>query len=147
VSNDKAVYVAMSSDHGDTWSCSGPISTTGRAIFPWIVATSAGEDLVWYGANGSGKSMTWSVYFAQNLQQSVTGWSTTQLMPVHQGDVCEGGISCTGGRQLLDDFGVDTDQNGWAHIAYSHDAPDLGGSGTYTGYAVQTGGSQVGVPN
>ena len=27
------------------------------------------------------------------------------------------------------------------------DAPDLGGSGTYTGYAVQTGGTPVGYPN
>ena len=147
VSNDKDVYVAMSSDHGNTWSCSGPVSSGVQAIFPWIVATSAGEDLVYYGGTGSGSSQTWSVYFAQNLTQSVTGWSTNKVVDVHAGGVCEGGISCTGGRQLLDDFGVDTDQSGWAHIAYSHDSPDLGGGGTYTGYAVQTGGSPVGAPN
>ena len=69
-------------------------------------------------------------------------------MPVHTGGICEGGISCTGGRQLLDDFAIDTDQQGWAHIAYSHDAPDLGGGGgTFTGYAVQTGGTPAGFPN
>jgi hypothetical protein len=147
VSNENAIYVAMSSDHGNTWTCSGPVSTTSQAIFPWIVATSGGEDLVYYGAVGSGASQTWYVYFAQNLTQTVSGWSNTQLMPVHQGAVCEGGISCTGGRQLLDDFAVDTDQSGWAHIAYSHDAPDLGGSGSYTGYAVQQSGTPVGVPN
>ncbi len=147
VSNDKAVYVAMSADHGDTWTCSGPVSSAGKAIFPWIVATSAGEDLVYYGAQGSGKTQTWYVYFAQNHTQGVTGWSQTRLMPVHRGQVCEGGISCTGGRQLFDDFGVDTDQLGWAHIAYSHDSPDLGGSSTYTGYAVQTAGNRVGYPN
>jgi len=147
VSNDKAVYVAMSSDHGNTWTCSGPVSSTSQAIFPWIVATSAGEDLVYYGASGSGGSQLWSVYFAQNLTQSVTGWSTTNVVDVHQGAVCEGGISCNGGRQLFDDFGVDTDQSGWAHIAYSHDSPDLGGDLTYTGYAVQTGGTPVGAPN
>ena len=147
VSNDKAIYVAMSSDHGDTWTCSGPVSSSSQAIFPWIVATSAGEDLVYYGASGSGSSQLWSVYFAQNLTQSVTGWSTTKVVDVHRGAVCEGGISCNGGRQLFDDFGVDTDQSGWAHIAYSHDSPDLGGDLTYTGYAVQTGGTPVGVPN
>ncbi|MGH8859655.1 MAG: hypothetical protein ACRDVG_00210, partial [Jatrophihabitantaceae bacterium] len=147
VSNDSNVYVAESTDHGGTWTCSGAVSTGGQSIFPWIVATSAGEDLVYYGAVGSGASQTWYVYFAQNLTQSVSGWSTTQLMPVHTGPVCEGGVSCTGGRQLLDDFGVDTDQSGWAHIAYSHDAPDLGGSGSYTGYAVQQSGSPVGTPN
>ena len=31
--------------------------------------------------------------------------------------------------------------------SFSHDAPALGGSGTYTGYAVQTAGNQVGYPN
>ncbi len=147
VSNDTSVYVASSTNHGDTWSCSGPISTATRAIFPWLVATSAGEDLVYYGATGTGSTATWNVYFAQNLTQSLTGWNTSKLMAVHTGDVCEGGVTCTGGRQLLDDFGVDTDQSGWAHIAYSHDSPDLGGSGSYTGYAVQTAGTPVGRPN
>ena len=147
VSNDKSVYVAMSADHGATWSCSGAISTPAQAIYPWIVATSAGEDLVYYGTSGSGSTETWYVYFAQNPTQSVSGWSTQQLMAVHTGTVCEGGVSCSGGRQLFDDFGVDTDQQGWAHIAYSHDSPDLGGSGSYTGYAVQQGGTPVGAPN
>jgi hypothetical protein len=66
---------------------------------------------------------------------------------VHKGAVCEEGVTCSTGRQLFDDFGVDTDSHGWAHIAYSHDSPALGGSGTYTGYAVQTGGAPVGQPN
>ena len=147
VSNDTSVYVASSADHGNTWTCSGPVSTTAHAIFPWIVATSAGEDLVYYGTPTSGSGQTWSVYFAQNPAQSVSGWTTTQLMPVHTGPVCEGGVSCSGGRQLLDDFAVDTDQSGWAHIAYSHDSPDLGGSSTYTGYAVQQSGIPAGAPN
>ena len=147
VSNDKAIHVARSSDHGNTWTCSGAVSSTTQAIYPWIVATSSGEDLVYYGAIGTGSSQTWYVYFAQNPAQTVGGWSTTQLMPVHKGAVCEGGVSCTGGRQLLDDFAVDTDRSGWAHIAYSHDGPNLGGSGSYTGYAVQQSGTRVGYPN
>lgn len=140
---------------------------------PWLVATDAGVDLVYYGTPGGGGSpqpapraphgkghrkghdkggaqaaQTWYVYFAQNLTGTTTGWGKPQqLMSVHTGQVCEGGVSCNGGRQLLDDFGVDTDQAGWAHIAYSHDAPDLGGSGTYTGYAVQQSGQPVGAPN
>jgi hypothetical protein len=144
-SDDHNVYTAQSTDHGQTWTCSSPVSTnTAQAIFPWLVATSAGVDLVYYGAPTS-TNQTWYVYFAQNLG---SGWGApNQLMPVHSGSVCEGGVSCTNGRQLLDDFGVDTDQSGWAHIAYSHDSPALGGSGTYTGSAVQTAGSQVGFPN
>jgi hypothetical protein len=147
VSNDKAIYVAMSANHGSTWSCSGPVSTSSHAIFPWLVATSAGEDLVYYGATGSGASQLWSAYFAQNLKQSPSGWTTTKVVDVHRGPVCESGFSCNGQRQLYDDFGVDTDQFGWAHIAYSHDSPNVGGPNTYTGYAVQTGGTAVGVPN
>ncbi|MHB1786324.1 MAG: sialidase family protein [Acidimicrobiales bacterium] len=147
MSNDQSVYVAASTNNGNSWTCSGAISTTKQAIYPWIVATSVGEDLVYYGASGSGANEVWSVYFAQNLQQTVSGWSTEQLMNVHQGQVCEGGVSCNGGRQLFDNFGIDTDQQGWAHIAYSHDAPNLGGAGSYTGYAVQQSGTPIGAPN
>ena len=32
-------------------------------------------------------------------------------------------------------------------VAFSHDSPNLGGQGTYTGYAVQTAGTPVGQPN
>jgi hypothetical protein len=147
VSNNRAIYVAKSGDHGSHWTCSGAISSNARAIFPWVVATSHGVDLVYYGAVGSGASQTWYVYFAQDRASSVRRWSTRRLMPVHKGTICEDGAGCTNGRQLFDDFAVDTDQSGWAHIAYSHDAPKLGGPSTYTGYAVQRSGSRVGRPN
>ena len=148
-SDDTNVYTAVSRDHGATWTCSPKVSTnTAQAIFPWLVATSSGVDLVYYGAPTTGKSQTWSVYFAQDPTGSATGWGTpSPVVTVHSGSICESGVTCNGGRQLFDDFGVDTDQSGWAHIAYSHDAPDLGGMGTYTGYAVQTGGTPVGFPN
>jgi hypothetical protein len=147
-SDDHSIYTAKSTNHGTTWTCSKPVSTnTSKAIFPWLVATSKGVDLVYYGAPGSPNG-TWYVYFAQNTAGTPTGWGTPQrLMAVHQGAVCEGGVSCTTGRQLFDDFGVDTDNSGWAHIAYSHDSPGLGGAGTYTGSAVQIAGTAVGFPN
>jgi hypothetical protein len=147
-SDDKNIYTAKSTDHGKTWSCSGAVSTnTAQAIFPWLAATSSGVDLVYYGAP-TATNQTWSVYFAQNTAGSPGGWGTPQqLMAVHKGTVCEGGVNCTSGRQLFDDFGVDTDSLGWAHIAFSQDSPNLGGSGTSTGYAVQTGGTPVGSPN
>jgi hypothetical protein len=144
-SDDRNIYTAESTDHGKTWTCSPAVSTnTAQAIFPWLVATSAGVDLVYYGAPTT-SNQTWSVYFAQNTAGS---WATPQqLMAVHQGTVCESGATCTSGRNLFDDFGVDTDSSGWAHIAFSQDSPTLGGSGTSTGYAVQTAGAPVGPPN
>jgi hypothetical protein len=146
-SDDHNITTAESTDHGSTWTCSAPVSTnTAQANFPWLVATSAGVDLVYYASpTPATGSQTWYVYFAQNMTGTWT--APQQLMPVHAGAVCESGATCTTGRQLFDDFGVDTDSFGWAHIAFSHDSPNLGGSGTYTGYAVQTGGTPVGQPN
>jgi hypothetical protein len=149
-SDDTNVVTAVSSNHGATWSCSGPVSTnTAQAIFPWLVATSSGVDLVYYASTTQpGSNQSWSVYFAQDTAGTAAGWAApAPVVTVHKGTVCESGVTCTTGRQLFDDFGVDTDQSGLAHIAYSHDAPDVGGSGTYTGYAVQTGGTAVGPPN
>lgn len=99
---------------------------------------------MYYGA----PTTTFYVYFAQNFNGKAKSWQKPhQLFPVHTGEVCEGGIECTTGRQLFDDFGVDTDSQGWAHIAYSQDSPEIGGEGTSTGYAVQVRGRPVGVPN
>jgi hypothetical protein len=147
-SDDTSIRTAESTNHGKTWTCSKPVSTnTAQAIFPWLASTAHGVDLVYYGAPTK-TNQTWYVYFVQNLASRPTGWAAPhQLMAVHQGAVCEGGINCTSGRQLFDDFGVDTDSRGFAHIAYSHDSPDLGGSGSYTGSAVQTSGTTVGQPN
>jgi hypothetical protein len=146
-SNDHSIATATSSDHGQSWSCSKPVSAgSAQAIFPWLAATSSGVDLVYYGAPKKGQ--TYYVWFVQNLTGTPTGWGKPQrLVAVHKGAICEEGITCETGRQLFDDFGVDTDSHGWAHIAYSHDSPNLGGAGTYTGYAVQSGGTPVGAPN
>jgi hypothetical protein len=147
-SDDRSIGTAVSSDHGQTWTCSGPVSTgSAQAIFPWLAATSAGVDLVYYGAP-TATNQTFYVYFVQNLTSTATGWGgPQQLVAVHTGAVCETGATCTTGRQLFDDFGVDTDSHGFAHVAFSHDSPTLGGAGTYTGYAVQTAGTPVGEPN
>jgi hypothetical protein len=148
-SDDHTISVAHSSDHGQTWTCE-TASNQPQSIFPWLAPGTNGVDLVYYGtptAPCSGKSCpspTWSVEFAQRVNGA---WSNQQLMPVHSGTVCEGGINCTSGRNLFDDFGVDIDQQGLAHIAYSQDSPSLGGSGTSTGYAVQTGGTTIGTNN
>jgi hypothetical protein len=144
-SDDHNIFTAESTDHGKTWSCSGAVSTnTSQAIFPWLAASANGVDLVYYGSPTT-TNQTWSVYFVQNTSGS---WGAPQqLMPVHRGAVCEAGATCTSGRQLFDDFGVDTDSQGFAHIAFSQDSPSLGGSGTSTGYAVQNGGTTVGGPN
>ncbi|MFN2463604.1 MAG: hypothetical protein ABR573_06855 [Candidatus Dormibacteria bacterium] len=145
-SDDGNVFTATSPDRGASWSACTRVSVnTGRAVMPWLVAGATGVDLVYY---GSPDGVTWYVYFVQDHGSGPGGWGTpAQLMPVHSGPICEDGVACTSGRQLLDDFGVDVDPQGFAHIAYSHDSPDLDGAQTYTGYAVQVGGVAIGPPN
>jgi hypothetical protein len=147
-SDDKDVRAATSSDHGRTWACSAPVDTKShQAIFPWIVAGAAGVDLVYY-ATPTATNQTWSVFFAQDLAATPTGWGPPQrLGAVHAGPVCEDGTSCVGDRQLFDDFGVDVDPRGMAHVAYSQDAPALGDAGSSIGYAVQTAGAGIGANN
>src|SRR5205085_8555815 len=49
-SNNRSIRTAESTDHGQTWTCSGSVSTdAAEAIFPWLAATSAGVGLVYYG--------------------------------------------------------------------------------------------------
>jgi len=66
---------------------------------------------------------------AQNLS-ATSGDSFIQMAAspiVHYGGVCEGGISCTGNRDLYDDFGVAVNlqsglsYSGYASIIYSDD--------------------------
>jgi hypothetical protein len=143
-----AIFVAVSQDHGQSWACSGPLSPSGAtAVMPWLATGSAGADLVYYatGDKPTAASATWSAQF-QQLSGGKWG-SPHAITTVHRGPVCEGGVACSGDRQLYDDFGVATDTLGFAHIAYSHDAPDLGGTGSWTGSAVQTGGTTVGPQN
>jgi hypothetical protein len=77
------------------------------------------------------------------------GWTVTSIPFVTSGIGCALNFAAatSGGRQLLDDFAIDTDPSGWAHTAYSHDSPDLGGAASYTGYLIQTSGTQAGYPN
>lgn len=150
------VYAARSMNHGRSWTCEGPVSATtharGAAFEPWITATRAGVDVVYYATPNvrAGSQTVTYVYFAQLVHGRWT--IPVRVAPVHAGSVCQSGASCTSNRQLLDDFGVDTDPNGWAHIAFTADAdangaPKLGGQFSTTFYAVQTAGPRIGASN
>src|SRR6266705_2453733 len=111
---------------------------------------------------------SWQVYFAQNLAATTPNskWSqTTASGIVHYGGVCESGVTCTGNRDLLDDFGVAVSPTtGFASIIYTSDqyvnsanepAQPFGSGGgctqsstnsvecSHTDIAVQTGGTSL----
>ncbi len=139
-SDNHNLFYSVSTDHGQTWTAPYQINKapSATAIMPWSVAGDAGKlDVVWYGTSyydGTNppdsypSSAAWYVYFAQNLSATRAGSSFTQTAPtpiIHYGGVCEGGISCTGNRDLYDDFGVAANPlTGLASIVYSDDQYD-----------------------
>ena len=75
--------------------------------------------------------IAWTVGFAQNVNALAPGsaWSQETAGPtVHFGGVCEAGVTCTGNRDLFDDFGVAASPTtGLASIIYSDDQYDPNG--------------------
>ncbi len=131
------MFYSFSTNFGQTWT--GPFQVnkpdSATAIFPWSSAGSAGQlDIVWYGTSFFDSTLVpdtypsttaWYVYFAQNLNALTPGSSFTQVKAsgiIHYGAVCESGVTCTGNRDLLDDFGVATSPiTGKAVIIYTND--------------------------
>ena len=158
-SDDHNLFYSFSTDGGQTWT--GPIqinqSPSATAIMPWSVACAPGQlNVVWYGTSffnaGTAPdnypaSAAWYVFFAQNATATAAGSAFTQVAAtpvVHFGGVCEGGISCTGNRDLFDDFGVAVSPTtGLASITYSDDQPGNTGSDDHTAIATQTAGPTI----
>ena len=152
------LFYSFSTNSGLTWT--GPIQVnqppSATAIMPWSIACAPGElDIVWYGTsffNGTAPdnypaSAAWYVFFAQNKNAAALGSKFTQAAAtpiVHFGGVCEGGVSCTGNRDLFDDFGIAVSPTtGLASITYSDDQPGNDGSDDHTAIATQTGGPKI----
>ncbi len=170
-SDNHNLFYSFSTDHGQSWS--GPYrinkSPSATAIMPWSVAGDGGKlDVVWYGTSyyssttppdGYPMTASWHAYFAQNLSATTKGSTFSQVAasPInHYGGVCEGGVSCTGNRDLYDDFGVSASPTtGFASIFYSDDQYDPSQptgctkaqtnsvSCDHTSIATQTSGSRI----
>ncbi len=175
------MFYSFSKSFGQTWSGPYQVNKTpsNTAIFPWSAAGNAGQlDIVWYGTSyydgvnppdSYPDSAAWYVYFSQNLNALTPGSSFTQVQAsaiIHYGGVCESGVTCTGNRDLLDDFGIAASPTtGKAAIIYTSDQfvnstaepATRRNSGSYvctsslsnsvdcshTNIAIQTGGSTI----
>ncbi|HEX6818680.1 MAG TPA: sialidase family protein [Ktedonobacterales bacterium] len=169
-SDNHNLFYSYSTNHGQTWSAPRQINSgaSATAIMPWSVAGQAGHlDVVWYGTSyydgvnppdNYPASANWYVYMAQNLSAtSGGGFTQVQATPlIHTGGVCESGVSCTGNRDLYDDFGVTASPStGLASIIYSDDQYDPAqptrctqaqsstSSCNHTAIATQTGGNGI----
>src|SRR5207253_2004911 len=135
--DDHNMYYSFSTTFGQTWSGPYQINKTpsNTAIFPWSSALGNGAlDVVWYGTSyydgvntpdNYPMTASWQVYFAQNLAATTPGSKFTQNTPsgiIHYGGACESGVTCTGNRDLLDDFGIAASPTtGLAAIIYTND--------------------------
>jgi hypothetical protein len=131
------LFYSYSTNQGQTWSAPVQVnqSPSNTAIMPWSVAHGAGHiDIVWYGTSyfdgvnppdNYPLTASWNVYFAQNLNATTHGSKFTQMKatPInHFGGTCESGVTCSGNRDLFDDFGVTANPlTGLAVIVYSDD--------------------------
>jgi hypothetical protein len=153
------LFYSFSADGGDTWS--GPFrvnqAPSATAVMPWSVACAPGQlNVVWYGTayydgttvpDNYPSSAAWYVYFAQNRNAASVGSEFAQVAAtpvVHFGGVCEGGVTCTGNRDLFDDFGIAVDPTtGLASITYSDDQPGNDPAHDHTAIATQTAGASI----
>jgi hypothetical protein len=170
--DDHHVYYSFSTDHGQTWK--GPFlitTTSGTQIFPWATAGDPGKlDVVYYQTpyyDGTStpdnypNTAAWTFGSAQNLPAltAVSPLARRAASPInHYGGVCEAGVTCSGNRDLFDDFGVAASPTtGLASIIYSDDQYDPGGPNSsgcdattnnsstcdHTAIATQTSGSGI----
>jgi hypothetical protein len=155
-SSNCSVYLMSSSDQGNTWLSPVQVNNgadTSYAIFPWIVAGSAGVvDITWYGANinQSTQSASWHLYFSQatNVMSNSPVFSQVQAIPqvVHNEDICLKGGACGGNRDLAEYYTITLDQQGNANIAFPDDVTsNISGLGR-TWFTKQTGGPSAYTP-
>jgi uncharacterized repeat protein (TIGR01451 family) len=137
-SNDRDIFLAHSTDGGETWSqpvrvSNGPETTT--SVFPWLETgpTPGSVGVVWYGTTASANDDTadWNVFYAQTYNATDASPTFRQVKVsdhvIHAGNISEGGLTGTANRNLLDYFQLSYDPNGAAVIGYTDDHNDFDG--------------------
>jgi hypothetical protein len=126
------IFMATSTDRGQTWSQPKRVSTfTGTNIMPWVVAGDPGRaNIAWYRStlpgNSGSLSNTWQIYMAQTLNAFDTAphFATVPVSQnvVHRGEICLRGLNCNvegRDRSFLEYPSVWIDRKGAAVITYN----------------------------
>jgi hypothetical protein len=145
------IYVAASSDGGNTFTSHKANNDTGTHYFPWVTAGgNGGIDVVYYDTpyiEGVGElnkpaaapsSAQWTVQMSQSLDGGKT-WTQSNVSghAVYFGDICTTGIFCGlapssfdwgNDRILFDDFGVAAGPDGGARVAWTDASSSWTGS-------------------
>jgi hypothetical protein len=139
--SDHNVYYTASTDQGTTWTApirvnAGPAVTS---VFVWAHAGAAGSlALAWLGTDQVGApgdfpswssdpqgatAVKWFGYVA-SISKATTSAPTLAIQPftekpMHYGQICTGGIGCTGDRTMADYFAVNFDADGAFRFVYN----------------------------
>jgi subtilase family serine protease len=132
VGSDGRPAVAVSRDHGASWSNQQPVGTEyqiNNAVFPTMVA---GDDdraaFAFIGTPTDGNYQdtanfqgVWHLYVSTTYDGGKT-WQTsdaTPTDPVQRGSICTGGTTCGNDRNLLDFIDVTIDKQGQVEVGYA----------------------------
>lgn len=137
-------YLAVSKDHGETWSKAYKVNHAPRTtVFPWLVAGSDGRvAVVYYGTRARGpnpnkvvrkgerRAPKWYVYASYSMNATSSHPRFTEVKAVkkfiHKGNICTSGTGCASGtRDLLDFFQDDLDPCGRVVITYTDNSADV----------------------
>src|SRR6267143_5861810 len=150
-SNGRSIYLASSSNQGDTWTVpvrvsNSPESKTG--LSPWVDAGDAGKvDIMWWAtsaASNLASDAKWKVYFAQTrnaFSRTPTISQNAATGVFHTGAICVRGTACAAGtRNLAEYASTSVYLDGKAMIVYPDDQQT---SNPLTYFVKQTGGTGV----
>lgn len=138
--NASTIFMATSTDHGQTWSQPKRVSPSGGTnIMPWVVAGDAGRaSVVWYNSplpgNPINPASVWHIYMAQSLNalDQNAAFTTTRVSQnvIHYGEICLRGLSCDlsgNDRSFLEYPSVAVDSKGAAVITYNDNSNQVQG--------------------
>jgi hypothetical protein len=139
--SDHTVYYTASSDQGATWTppLRVNVGPAVSSVFVWAHAGGPGSlALAWLGTDQVGApgnfpswsaepqaatAVKWFGYVAAITKANTTtptfAWQPFTEKPMHYGQICTGGIGCTGDRTMADYFAVNLDGNGALRFVYN----------------------------
>lgn len=137
-SNGKNIFIAHSTDKGNTWSLPVRVSDgaeTRTSLFPWLETGDlpGSVAVVWYGTAEPANSdnADWHVFFAQSLNAKDETPTFRQVIAsdhfIHGSNISTGGLLGAANRNLIDYFQVSIDPTGAAVIGYTDDHNDYDG--------------------
>jgi hypothetical protein len=137
-SNDHAIYLAHSTDKGNTWSQPVRVSDGPETLTSLLPAIETGAlpgsvGVAWYGTPNptNDDSANWKVFYAQTFNAKAASPTFRQVTAgdhvIHGSNISEGGTLGNANRNLLDYFQISFDPTGAAVIDYTDDHNDFDG--------------------